>query len=77
MSQFFDKPQFSYREGGGGRVFISWQGRQVTALKGARAAAFLERVEGLDPHGQQLVMARFTGNFKRGNERAESAEAGG
>lgn len=60
---------FSYREGGGNKVFISWRGRQVMVLKGESAMTFLQRVDGLDLAGQQVVMAKKTGNFKRGNER--------
>lgn len=63
-----DSP-FTYSEVTGGRVFISWSGRQVCALKGREAESFLRRIESLDPEGQQLLMARQTGNFKRGNER--------
>ena len=59
---------FSYREGGEGKVFISWRGRQVMILKGDKARAFLARVRETDGPGRQLVMARATGNFKRGNE---------
>jgi hypothetical protein len=52
-----------------GRVRISWRGRVVTTLAGGSAARFLEQVEGIDREGEQLLMARATGNFKRGNER--------
>jgi hypothetical protein len=63
-----DSP-FSFREIGGGKVFILWRGQQVKILKGEKAASFLERISGQDPLGQQLVMAKVTGNFKRGNEK--------
>jgi hypothetical protein len=61
---------FSYRETADGKVFISWQGRQVTVLKGDKATAFLKRVAGLPEAKQQLLMARATGSFKRGDERS-------
>jgi len=38
-------------------------------LKGHGAKSFLDRITGLDVVGQQKVMAKVTGNFKRGNER--------
>jgi len=66
-----DEP-FSWYEGGGGKIFISWRGRQVMILKGQKAASFLQRLTGLDVAGQQLAMAKITGNFKRGNERRGS-----
>ena len=60
---------FSYTQTKGGKVFISWEGRTVTTLAGDRAATFLARADGLDTEGLQHLMARATGNFKRGNER--------
>ena len=51
------------------RVRISWRGRVVTTLSGAAAARFLRQVEGADEETAQGLLARATGNFKRGNER--------
>lgn len=48
-------------------VVITHHGRTATMLRGAKAAAFLEEVERGDA---QLLMARMTGNYRRGNERA-------
>lgn len=45
---------------------IAHHGRTATVLRGARAAEFLDRVEREDA---QLLMARMTGNYRRGNER--------
>jgi hypothetical protein len=50
----------------GDDVVISHRGARATALRGAAAARFLAEVERDDP---QLVMAKATGNFQRGNER--------
>jgi len=58
---------FSYRQSKDGRIMISWRGHQALILKGRRAAAFLSRLDGLDPAGRQLAMAKITGNFKRDN----------
>ena len=60
---------FSYRATKAGAVFISWQGKPVTTLRGGSADSFLARADGLDQEGLQQLMARATGNFKRGNER--------
>jgi ferredoxin len=51
------------------RVLISWRGRQVVVLAGTKAKWFLERAEGATAAKLQLLLARATGNFKRGNER--------
>jgi antitoxin (DNA-binding transcriptional repressor) of toxin-antitoxin stability system len=60
---------FAYRTRKGGEVVISHRGRPVVTLRGERAAKFQDRVEGLGDREAQLLMARATGNFKRGNER--------
>ena len=60
---------FSYRAFKDGRVFVFFQGRHVVTLAGMKADSFLEQVDGADDSEAQLVMARVTGNFKRGNER--------
>jgi len=65
----FDEKVFAYRASKEGKIFISWHGRQVMTLKDAAAKQFLAKVAGLDQRAAQLVMAKLTGNFKRGNER--------
>ncbi len=60
---------FSFREGGDGKVFLFWRDRQVMILKGRKAQSFLLKLPDLDALGQQMLMAKETGNFKRGNER--------
>jgi len=61
--------EFAYTLVQDGRVRISHRDRHVVTLAGAKAATFRARVDGADPAAQQLLMARMTGNFKRGNER--------
>ena len=51
------------------KVFIYWRGKQVKVLKDKEAKKFLDRIVGLEDKEVQLVMAKLTGNFKRGNER--------
>lgn len=50
----------------GADVVISHHGRPAATLRGRRAAEFLTDVESGDP---QELMARLTGNYRRGNER--------
>lgn len=57
---------FTYDRRGDDCVVITHHGRSAATLRGARAAAFLTEVESGDP---QLVMARWTGSYKFGNER--------
>lgn len=51
----------------GNSVIIRHHGRRATTLRAAAAERFLADVEMQDP---QMLMARLTGNYKRGNERA-------
>lgn len=51
----------------GGDVLISHFGRRAATLRGAAALTFLAAVENGDP---QQLMARATGDYKHGNERA-------
>lgn len=60
-----DAHGFAYEVRAGGDVVLSHRGRAVTTLRGARAEEFLAEVDA-DPQG---AMARWTGNYKRGNER--------
>lgn len=64
-----DDEIFSYRPLKDGRVLIFWVGRQVKTLADAEAQTFLAKIDGLESKEAQLVMAKLTGNFKRGNER--------
>lgn len=51
----------------GDRVEIRHRGRLAATLRKAAALRFLSDIERGDP---QQVMARVTGNYKRGNERS-------
>lgn len=54
---------FEYKAHKNGSVVIKHNGKKATVLRGERAQKFLRRVESRDP---QEVMARITGNYKRG-----------
>jgi hypothetical protein len=57
---------FAFEVLSSGDVIIRHNGRRASTLRGAAASTFLVDVERDDP---QLLMARVTGNYKRGNER--------
>ncbi len=50
------------------KVLVRFRGRLVRTLTGADADEIRDAV-GTGPEAVQLVVARKTGNFKRGNER--------
>jgi hypothetical protein len=60
---------FAYKATKSGKVFISWRGKQVKILAGKEAEKFLALAAGADESEAQLLMAKRSGNFKRGNER--------
>lgn len=65
----FAEEVFTYRATKEGKVFISWYGKQVKVLSGSNAQEFLADIEDADGIDAQLIMAKITGNFKRGNEK--------
>lgn len=64
-----EEEPFAYHVTKNGKVFIAFHGKVVTILQGKQAQKFVKRVERATIHEAQLVMAKATGNFKRGNER--------
>ena len=64
-----DETVFTYRITKDKKVFISYEGNHVTTLSGKKSEKFISDIAGLDGKDLQLVMAKVTGNFKRGNER--------
>ncbi|MCL2565300.1 MAG: hypothetical protein FWE24_05750 [Defluviitaleaceae bacterium] len=60
---------FTYKLTKDRKVFISYHGKQVTTLSGKKAEAFISDIKDVDGKDAQLIMAKATGNFKRGNER--------
>lgn len=57
---------FAYLVRGDHEVLITHHGRAAATLRGARAEAFLRELGSTDA---QQLMARYTGNYRRGNER--------
>ena len=66
---------FRYRVRKSGEVRISHHGRHATTLRHEAAAEFLDDLDGLDATDDdaQQIMARVTGNYRRGNERLAKA----
>ena len=60
---------FSFRQSKGGDVTILRSGNTVTVMRGDSARIFLAEIRDASFLEQQRLMARITGNYKRGNER--------
>ncbi|EJR35749.1 MULTISPECIES: hypothetical protein [Bacillus] len=51
-------------------VLIEYYGKQIMILKGNDVEKFLNKINRTNNEKEkQLIMAKITGNFKRGNER--------
>ena len=63
-----DEP-FDYQVTKDNRVLFYYHDQHVKTIAGSDARKFIAQAEGLDEPALQVLMARATGNFKRGNER--------
>ena len=61
---------FSYQLSKSGRLLIYRSGRCVKVVKGTTAERLLETLRRGDEEARQLALARATGQYKFGNERA-------
>ena len=68
MADLSEEP-FSFNVRKGDVVDLRFRGRPIKTLKAKQAIQFLNKIERLDSHEAQLLMARVTGQFKMGNER--------
>ncbi|EOO15747.1 MULTISPECIES: hypothetical protein [Bacillus] len=65
-----DNMMFHYRVTKNNIVLIEYYGKQIIILKGNDAEKFLNKINrASNEKEKQLIMAKITGNFKRGNER--------
>ena len=60
---------FTFHQIGDGYL-VFHKGRKAATLRGRAAAEFRAAIERLDEGGRQRLMAKVTGNYKRGSERA-------
>lgn len=61
--------EFDYRVAKDDKVFVSYLGKQVMTVKGSKAQMLIAELEAADDFGVQDILAKLTGNFKRGNEK--------
>ncbi len=60
---------FSYRIFKNRTVSISFRAKEIKILTKQAAEKILSKIEGSTEMEAQMIMAKITGNFKRGNER--------
>ena len=60
---------FTWRADAGGQVTILRYGKPAATLRAGRAQQFLSAVQDRSPGVRQQLMARWTGQYRHGNER--------
>jgi len=65
----FDAEPFEWQVTADSRVLVSRGGRQVVVVAGARGSKLAAQLDTADDERAQQLLARATGNYKRGNER--------
>lgn len=69
IDELTDNQAFTYKIRKGNKVFIYYYGKRIMILTQQRALQLIEDLEYADAEEEQYLLARITGNFKRGNER--------
>jgi hypothetical protein len=64
---------FTYTQQGAA-IRILHHGKAAATLRGDKALSVGKKLADASPEEQQQLMARLTGNYKRGNERAGSSQ---
>ncbi len=64
-----EEDPFDYRILKDNKVQIYWNDKPVSMIKGSDAIKLLRKLENSNGKETQLILAKITGNFKRGNER--------
>ena len=65
----FAAEPFEWRVTADRRVLVSRGGKQVVVVAGARGAKLSAQLETADEEQAQQLLARATGNYRRGNEK--------
>ncbi|MGE7997513.1 hypothetical protein ACQKOF_02295 [Lysinibacillus sp. NPDC093190] len=66
-----DEEPFAYQITKKGTVVIYYEGKQIKIVKDRDAERLIERINEVEDNitAVQLLLAKITGNFKRGNEK--------
>jgi len=65
----FEAEPFTWRVTADARVLVGRGGKQVVVVAGARGARLAAQLATADDEQAQQLLARATGNYKRGNEK--------
>ena len=70
-----DEEPFAYTVRKDGSVAVTHGGRTVSVIAGKDAARLIAKLSNASAQDVQLALAKITGNFKRGNERAAGSHS--
>lgn len=69
LNELVNNQTFSWKKGKNNKLFIYFNGKEVMVLKEQKAQKLLEELIDSSEEEEQYLLARITGNFKRGNEK--------
>jgi len=60
---------FSFKATKDEKVMIYYSNKLIMTFSGKKGSALLKKLSSKNEEEQQMILAKLTGNFKRGNER--------
>lgn len=69
LDDLVSEAAFSWTKRKNDKIAIFYQGKEVMICRGSIAAHLAEKLLVANKTEEQLLLARITGNFKRGNEK--------
>ena len=67
-NKLVEKP-FSYKITKSTNMMIYWNNQHIKTLNNADSKRIISKINDKSDHQIQLILAKITGNFKRGNEK--------
>lgn len=69
LDKLVEDEAFTFKQGKDNKLFIFYHDKQIMILKKNKAQKLVEKLHAGTKEENQLLLAKVTGNFKRGNER--------
>ncbi|MBP1045746.1 hypothetical protein I6N96_05600 [Enterococcus sp. BWM-S5] len=69
IKKLVEDQAFTFQESKEGKIIIFYYNKQIMIVKEQRARTLSQKLANASLEEQQMILAKTTGNFKRGNER--------
>ncbi|WP_339101897.1 hypothetical protein [Candidatus Enterococcus clewellii] len=69
LDKLVEDEAFTFKQGKDNKLLIFYYNKQIMIVKGKKAQKLVEKLLVGTNEENQLLLAKVTGNFKRGNER--------